>query len=353
MNQTIIKRGFASDNNAGVHPEILKEIESANGGHALGYGNDIWTESANELFREQLGKDAETYFVFTGTAANTLGLSGVTRPWNSIITAFTAHIEQDECGAPEKFTGCKVLTVDTPDGKIKPEMLSRHMHGFDFEHHSQPKVISITQATEMGTVYSVEEIKTLAGFAHERAMLLHMDGARIANAAITLNLPFRAFTADAGVDILSFGGTKNGMMYGEAVCFLKKGLSVDFKYIRKQGMQLASKMRYISAQYIAYFGKDLWKRNASHANSMALLLAEKIKGIDRIRITQPVQSNGVFAIIPKEIAEKVSKSYFFYPWNELTSEYRLMTSWDTKEEDIENLVSLLKKETAIINQLPG
>jgi len=344
MNQTIIKRGFASDNNAGVHPEILKEIESANGGHALGYGNDIWTESANELFREQLGKDAEIYFVFTGTAANTLGLSGVTRPWNSIITAFTAHIEQDECGAPEKFTGCKVLTVDTPDGKIKPEMLSRHMHGFDFEHHSQPKVISITQATEMGTVYSVEEIKTLAGFAHERAMLLHMDGARIANAAITLNLPFRAFTADAGVDILSFGGTKNGMMYGEAVCFLKKGLSVDFKYIRKQGMQLASKMRYISAQYIAYFGNDLWKRNASHANSMALLLAEKIKGIDRIRITQPVQSNGVFAIIPKEIAEKVSKSYFFYPWNELTSEYRLMTSWDTKEEDIENLVSLLKKE---------
>ena len=344
MNQTIIKRGFASDNNAGVHPEILKEIESANGGHALGYGNDIWTESANVLFREQLGKDAEIYFVFTGTAANTLGLSGVTRPWNSIITAFTAHIEQDECGAPEKFTGCKVLTVDTPDGKIKPEMLSRHMHGFDFEHHSQPKVISITQATEMGTVYSVEEIKTLAGFAHERAMLLHMDGARIANAAITLNLPFRAFTADAGVDILSFGGTKNGMMYGEAVCFLKKGLSVDFKYIRKQGMQLASKMRYISAQYIAYFGNDLWKRNASHANSMALLLAEKIKGIDRIRITQPVQSNGVFAIIPKEIAEKVSKSYFFYPWNELTSEYRLMTSWDTKEEDIENLVSLLKKE---------
>lgn len=345
MKKITARRGFASDNNAGVHPEILKEIESVNEGHALGYGNDIWTERANELFREQLGKDAEVNFVFTGTAANTLGLSGVTRPWNSIITAFTAHIEQDECGAPEKFTGCKVLTVDTPDGKIKPEMLSRHMHGFDFEHHSQPKVISITQATEMGTVYSVEEIKTLADFAHERGMLLHMDGARISNAAISLNLPFKAFTTDAGVDVLSFGGTKNGMMYGEAVCFLKKGLSVDFKYIRKQGMQLASKMRYISAQYIAYFANDLWKRNASHANSMALILAEKIKGIDRIRITQPVQSNGVFAIIPKEIAEKVSKSYFFYPWNELTSEYRLMTSWDTTEEDVENLVALLKKES--------
>ncbi len=344
MNQSIGKRGFASDNNAGVHPEILKEIEYANGGHVLGYGNDIWTEKAKDLFREQLGKDTEVFFVFTGTAANTLGLSGVTRPWNSIITAFTAHIEQDECGAPEKFTGCKVLTVDTPDGKIKPEMLSRHMHGFDFEHHSQPRVISITQATEMGTVYSVNEIKILADFAHEKGMLLHMDGARIANAAITLNLPFSAFTTDAGVDILSFGGTKNGMMYGEAVCFLKKGLSVDFKYIRKQGMQLASKMRYISAQYIAYFRNDQWKSNASHANSMALLLAEKIKGVDRIRITQPVGSNGVFAIIPKETAEKVSKSYFFYPWNELTSEYRLMTSWDTTEEDIDNLVALLKKE---------
>jgi len=343
MKKIIAGRGFASDNNAGVHPEILKEIEYTNGGHVLGYGNDIWTEKAKDLFREQLGKDTEVFFVFTGTAANTLGLSGVTRPWNSIITAFTAHIEQDECGAPEKFTGCKVLTVDTPDGKIKPEMLSRHMHGFDFEHHSQPRVISITQATEMGTVYSVNEIKILAELAHEKGMLLHMDGARIANAAITLNLPFSAFTTDAGVDILSFGGTKNGMMYGEAVCFLKKGLSVDFKYIRKQGMQLASKMRYISAQYIAYFRNDLWKSNASHANSMALLLAEKIKGLNRIRITQPVGSNGVFAIIPKETAEKVSKSYFFYPWNELTSEYRLMTSWDTTEEDIENLVNLLRK----------
>ena len=343
MDQTTSKRGFASDNNAGVHPEILKEIESANGGHALGYGNDIWTEKAKELFREQLGRDAEVYFVFTGTAANTLGLSGVTRPWNSVITAFTAHIEQDECGAPEKFTGCKVLTVDTPDGKIIPEMLSRHMHGFDFEHHSQPKVISITQATEMGTVYSVDEIRALADFAHEKGMLLHMDGARIANAAISLNLPFRAFTTDAGVDVLSFGGTKNGMMYGEAVCFLKKGLSVDFKYIRKQGMQLASKMRYISAQYIAYFENDLWKRNATHANSMAQILAEKLEAINSIRITQPVEANGVFAIIPKESAEKVSRSYFFYPWNELISEYRLMTSWDTTEVDIEILVSLLRK----------
>jgi threonine aldolase len=229
MQQSIVKRGFASDNNAGVHPEILKEIESANTGHVIGYGADPYTEKAKELFKEFLGKDTEAFFVFTGTAANVLGLSGVTRSWNSIITAFTAHIEQDECGAPEKFTGCKVLTVDTPDGKIRTEMLAEHMHGFDFEHHSQPKVISITQTTEMGTVYTPREIKLLADFAHERGMLLHMDGARIANAAVTLDLPFKAFTSDAGVDVLSFGGTKNGMMYGEAVCFLKPGLSDNFK----------------------------------------------------------------------------------------------------------------------------
>lgn len=339
-----IRRGFASDNNAGVHPEILKEIEIANTGHEVGYGSDPYTEKAKELFKEHLGKEAETYFVFTGTAANVLGLCGVTRPWNSVITAFTAHIEQDECGAPEKFTGCKVLTVDTPDGKIKVEMLAKHMHGFDFEHHSQPKVISITQATEMGTVYSPYEIKLLADYAHERGMLIHMDGARIANAAVSLDLPLRAFTTGSGVDILSFGGTKNGMMYGEAVCFLKPGISNDFKYIRKQGMQLASKMRFISAQYIAYFRDDLWMRCASHSNSMAKLLETKIRRLDHIRITQPVESNGVFAIIPKHVAEEVSKSYFFYPWNEMISEYRLMTSWDTTEEDIEHFVDLLEKK---------
>jgi threonine aldolase len=344
MIQEIIKRGFASDNNSGVHPEILKEIEYVNAGHVVGYGTDPFTEKAKELFKEHLGRETEAFFVFNGTAANVLGLSGVTRSWNSVITAFTAHIEQDECGAPEKFTGCKVLTVDTPDGKIRAEMLMKHMHGIDFEHHSQPKVVSITQTTEMGTAYTADEIKALAGFAHERGMLLHMDGARIANAAVTLDLPFKAFTTDAGVDILSFGGTKNGMMYGEAVCFLKPGISVDFRYIRKQGMQLASKMRFISAQYIAYFRNDLWRINAEHSNSMALLLSEKLKGLKEIHITQPVQSNGVFAILPKAVAEKVSKTFFFYPWNEITSEYRLMTSWDTTEEDIDNFVELLKKE---------
>jgi threonine aldolase len=337
-------RGFASDNNAGVHPEILEEIRSVNKGHVIGYGDDPYTEEARDLFCQHLGADTETFFVFTGTAANVLGITAVTRSWNSVIAAFTAHVEQDECGAPEKFSGCKVLTVDTPDGKINPEMLRKHMHGFDFEHHSQPKVVSITQATEMGTVYSPQEISELADYAHKRDMLIHMDGARIANAAVYLDLPFKAFTTEAGVDILSFGGTKNGMMFGEAVCFLTPGLSDNFKYIRKQGMQLASKMRFISAQYIAYFRKELWKKLAMHSNSMAQLLFSKVKDLEGIKITQPVQANGVFVILPDEIAKILQERYFFYPWDDNMSEYRWMTSWDTSEDDIEEFTDLLRAE---------
>jgi threonine aldolase len=344
MKKSCVKRGFASDNNAGVHPEILKELISINVGHTIGYGSDIYTEQALSIFKEQFGSSTETFFVFTGTAANVLGLSGITRSWNSVITASSAHLEQDECGAPEKFTGCKVLTVDTPDGKINIELLDRHMHGFDFEHHSQPKVISVTQSTEMGTVYTFSEIRKIADFAHTRGMLLHMDGARIANAAVSLNLPFKAFTTDAGVDVLSFGGTKNGIMFGEAICFLKPGLSSDFKYIRKQGMQLASKMRFISAQYIAYFRNDLWKNCAFHSNAMAGILAERLQQFKEIKITQAVQSNGVFVIMPSDIAEKMRNHYFFYSWNEKTSEYRLMTSWDITKADIEDFIFLLKKE---------
>jgi threonine aldolase len=339
-----IKRGFASDNNAGVHPEIFKELLASNEGHAIGYGGDKYTEAALSLFREHFGTDTETYFVFTGTAANVLGLSAVTRSWNSVIAASTAHLEQDECGAPEKFLGCKVLTVDSPDGKINNSMIETHLHGFDFEHHSQPKVISITQSTEMGTVYSVSEIRNIADYVHSKGLLLHMDGARIANAAVALDLPFRAFTTDAGVDILSFGGTKNGMMYGEAICFLRPGLAKDFKYLRKQGMQLASKMRFISAQFIAYLNNDLWKESAAHANSMAGLFADRLQGIKGITITRKVESNGIFVIMDDGLAARLQKSYFFYPWNEKISEYRLMTSWDTQEEDIEGFISMLKKE---------
>ena len=345
----IIKRGFASDNNAGVHPEVLKEIGAANKGHVTGYGADDYTKRATGLFKNHLGEQAEVFFVFTGTAANVLGITAVTRSWNSVITASTAHLEQDECGAPEKFTGGKVLTVDTPDGKLTPGLAEKHMHGFDFEHHSQPKVISITQSTEMGTVYDPEEIRILADYAHSRGLLLHMDGARLANAAVALDLPFRAFTTDAGVDVLSFGGTKNGMMFGEAICFLRPGLSDNFMYIRKQGMQLASKMRFISAQFIAYLEGDLWKRNAQHANNMANIMARKLADVKGIRITQEVQSNGIFVIIPGAVAAEVQKHYFFYPWDDKTSEYRLMTSWDTEESDIEGFITLLKGELAKYN----
>jgi threonine aldolase len=342
MNSVDIKRGFASDNNAGVHPEVIKEIISANSGHALGYGSDIYTDKVRDIFKKEFGESSEMFFVFNGTGANVLGLSGITHSWNSIITASSAHIEQDECGAPEKLTGCKVLTVESIDGKINVQMLDKHMHGIDFEHHSQPKVISITQATEMGTIYTISEIKEISEFAHKNNMLLHMDGARISNAAVSLDVPFKAFTSDAGVDVLSFGGTKNCMMYGEAVVFLKPGLSDNFKYIRKQGMQLASKMRFISSQYIAFFNNELWKKCASHSNLMAQLLYKKVKDIKGIEITQKVQSNGVFVILPHDVAENLSKEYFFYPWDEKKSEYRWMTSWDTTEEDIENFVRLLK-----------
>jgi len=344
MKENRAKRGFASDNNAGVHPEIFKELLSVNKGHALGYGSDIYTKKALDLFKEQLGSDTETFFVFTGTAANVLGLSAITRSWNSVITASTAHLEQDECGAPEKFLGCKVLTVDTPDGKINNKLVKKHLFGFDFEHHSQPKVISVTQSTEMGTVYTSAEIREISDFAHHRGLLLHMDGARIANAAVSLGLPFKAFTTDAGVDVLSFGGTKNGMMFGEAICFLRSGLSENFKYIRKQGMHLASKMRFISAQYIAWFRNDLWKTCAEHSNGMARLLAHRLQQFSEVKITQQVQANGIFIIMPEAIAKRLRKHYFFYPWNEKTSEYRLMTSWDTSVEDIEDFVQLLGKE---------
>jgi threonine aldolase len=337
-------RGFASDNNAGIHPDIIKEIISVNSEHVIGYGSDIYTERALSIFKEQFGSSTETFFVFTGTGANVLSISGITRSWNSVITASTAHLEQDECGAPEKFTGCKVLTVDSPDGKVNVELIEKHMHGFDFEHHSQPKVISVTQSTEMGTVYTTAEIRKIADFAHDRGMLLQMDGARIANAAVSLDLPFKAFTTDAGVDVLSFGGTKNGMMFGEAICFLKPGLSNDFKYIRKQGMQLASKMRFISAQYIAYFRNDLWKDCASHSNAMAVILAGRLKQFKEVNVTQEVQSNGVFVIMPSAVAERMLSHYFFYPWNEKRSEYRLMASWDTTEEDIEDFIELFSKE---------
>ncbi len=338
------KRGFASDNNSGVHPSVLKAINSVNEGHVAAYGDDPYTVAAIQKIRDHFGGSVEVYFVFTGTGANVLGLKAATETWNSVICAQTSHIHCDECGAPEFFTGCKLLTVDAPDGKITCELIKKHLHGFDFEHHAQPGVVSLTQATEMGTVYTPDEIREISDLVHSRGLLVHMDGARICNAAAALNVTFREITADAGVDILSFGGTKNGLMYGEAIVFFNPLLSKNFKYVRKQGMQLASKMRYIAAQFDAMLTGDLWLKNASHANRMAQLLADEVSRIPRIRITQKVQINGVFAIIPPEIIHELQQEYFFYEWDESASEVRWMTSWDTSEDDIRGFVKLLKEK---------
>ncbi len=336
-------KGFASDNNSGVHPSIFKSMEAANVGHVTGYGGDSITEKATRIFKDKFGEETEVFFVFNGTGANVLGLSTVTQSFNSIICGETAHIQEDECGAPEKFTGCKLLPVEPVNGKITPEAIQHHLKGFDFEHHSQARVISISQVTEMGTVYRPAEIKALAELAHQNNMLLHMDGARIANAAVALNLEFREFTKDCGVDILSFGGTKNGMMLGEAVLFFNPELTKNTKYIRKQSMQLYSKMRFVSAQFLAYFKNDLWKKTALHANKMARLLEKEVTGIPEIKITQPVEANGVFAIIPKKITEPLQQKFFFYMWNEKINEVRWMTSFDTTEKDIHDFVELIKK----------
>ncbi len=338
------KRGFASDNNAGVHTEILKAIQNVNNGHTIAYGDDPYTEKATAVIKDIFGEEVEVFFVFIGTAANVLGLDAITQPYNSVICSETAHIHVDECGAPEKFTGCKLLSVETEDGKLTVEGIKKHMHGFGFEHHSQPGVISITQASEMGTVYTVEEIRKISDYAHQNGLLLHMDGARISNAAVSLDKSFKEFTSDAGVDVLSFGGTKNGMMYGEAVIFFDKELAQDFKYRRKQGMQLASKMRFISTQFLAFLSNDLWKKNAEHANRMAKLLEKEVSKIHGIKITQKVEANGVFAIIPQNLISELQEEYFFYVWDEERSEVRWMTSFDTTEEDVYGFCDLLRKK---------
>ncbi|MCF8225055.1 MAG: low specificity L-threonine aldolase [Bacteroidales bacterium] len=339
-------RGFASDNNSGVHPEILSAIQKVNTGHEIAYGDDRYTQKVVLKMKKVFGDEAEIFFVFIGTAANVLGLSAVTQPYNAVITPDTSHIHVDECGAPEKFTGCKLLTVTAPDGKLTIDLIKEHMHGFGFEHHVQPRVISITQSTELGTVYTLDEIKTIADYAHEHDMYLHMDGARISNAVVALDTDFYSMTGGSGVDVLSFGGTKNGMMYGEAVVFFNNSLCGDFKYRRKQGMQLASKMRYIAAQFDAFLNNDLWRKNAIHANTMAGKLYQAVKDIDGVKVTRKPEANAVFAIVPEEIIPALQDEYFFYVWDEDTSEVRWMCSFDTTEEDIEQFASLLKKFTS-------
>jgi threonine aldolase len=327
-------RSFASDNNAGVHPGVLQAIARANQGHAVGYGDDAWTQSAVGKFKQQFGSDIEVFMVFNGTAANCLSLKALTNSYHAVICAEAAHIYTDECGAPEKFTGCKLIPVPTRDGKLSVESVGHACHGIGDQHHVQPRVISITQATEVGTVYKPHEIKSLARFAHEHGMFLHVDGARIANAAASLGQTLRQATRDLGVDVLSFGGTKNGALGAEAVVFFDKTLCQDFLYLRKQGMQLASKMRFISAQFNALLADDLWMKSAQHANRMARLLEKQLREIPQVKIVYKVEANGVFAKVPRKAIPRLLKRYFFYVWNEEQSVVRWMCSFDTTEQDV-------------------
>lgn len=336
---------FASDNYAGVHPEAMDALILTNSGHAPAYGGDSVTDDAIQTFKKLFGQDAEVYFVFNGTAANVLSLQAMTKSYHAVICSDVAHIQMDECGAPEKFIGCKLMLVPTDDGKLTVGAIKQHLKRVGDQHAVQPRVISMTQTTEYGTLYTCEEIRVLAEFAHKNNMFLHMDGARISNAAVSLQLDFRAFTRDAGVDILSFGGTKNGLMFGEAVVIFNPELAADFPFIRKQGMQLASKMRYIAAQFNALLSNQLWHRNAAHANQMAALLAKKLSelGSGQVQVTQQVQSNGVFVRMPSDMIAALQKQFHFYIWDEKKSEVRLMVSFDTTEDHIETFVAAVKK----------
>jgi len=339
-------RSFASDNNAMVHPEVIEAIGRANQGHVVGYGDDPYTESAVRKFREQFGEDVEVFFVFNGTAANVLSLDALTRPYHAVLCSEMSHIYTDECGAPEKLTGCKLIPLPAAMGKLTVETVGHAYHGIGDQHHVQPKVISITQSTEMGTVYQRAEVVDLARFAHERDMFLHMDGARISNAVVGQGLTLRQATRDLGVDVLSFGGTKNGLMGVEAVVFFRPALAREFLFIRKQGMQLASKMRFLAVQMEALLTNDLWRRNAEHSNRMAKLLESEVKKIPLVKVVYPVDANGVFVQIPRPAIKKIQERYFFYPWIEEQSVVRWMCSLDTTEEDIKQFVMFVAEIVA-------
>ncbi|MGL3151713.1 threonine aldolase family protein [Microbacterium sp. A82] len=344
-------RGFASDNYSGIHPDVLQAIAAANDGHQIAYGEDEYTERLHEVFGSHLGDDVQIFPVFNGTGANVVGLQSMLPRWGAVISASTAHINVDEGGAPERIGGMKLLTVPTDNGKLTPELVDREAWGWGDEHRAQPLVVSITQSTELGTLYTVEEIRALADHAHERGMHLHMDGARASNAAAALDVPLRAFTRDAGVDVLSFGGTKNGAMLGEAIVVLNPEASTGLIYGRKYNMQLASKMRFISAQLIALLEGDLWLQNARHANAMAARLRAGVEAgiadgtIRGVEFTQPTQVNGVFATLPEGIADRLRESFRFYDWDAARREVRWMCSFDTQESDVDAFIAEIARLT--------
>lgn len=338
-------RGFGSDNQSGARPEVLAAIAAANEGHVTAYGDDGHTAAAVEVLRSHLGPDCEVRFCFGGTGANVVGIATVARPFEAVVCPRTAHVYTDECGAVERFAGVKLLPVETEHGKLTPEGAEGWLHGFGSEHHSQPRVLSISNVSELGTVYTPGEVRELADLAHGRGMLLHVDGARLANAAAALDVPLSALTSDAGVDVLSFGGTKNGMLYGEAVVLFGDARTADVAYVRKQAGQLPSKTRFVAAQFRAMYQADLWRESAAHANRMAALLADGAREAG-VRITHPVDANEVFAIVPPEHVSWLQERVPFYVWDEVTSEVRWVTSWDTAEEDVAAFTELLRQRLA-------
>lgn len=332
---TKLARGFASDNASGVHPAVLAAMAEANVGHVHAYGYDEWTARAEELARTQFGGPVAFFPVFNGTGANVTALQALMRSFEAVICPDTAHINCDECGAPERFTGAKLLAVPTADGKLTPELVVGAVRHVGFEHASQSRVVSITQSTEYGTVYTRQELAALVATAREHGLKVHVDGARLANAAASLGCSLGQ--ACEGADVVSFGATKNGAMLAEAVVFLNPALAEDFRYRRKQSAQLASKMRFISAQFVAMFEGDLWRQNATHANAMAQLLVELVADVPGVRITQPVQANEVFAELPAEAIPALQEEFDFYTWDERAGEVRWVTSWDTTEDDVRGL----------------
>ena len=334
-------RFFASDNSAPVHPEIMEAVLTANEGHAVSYGDDRWTREATGHLKKLFGRRSSVHFVYNGTGANVLGMQAALSGYHGIICTDVSHINTDECGAPERYTGAKLLPLPTKDGRMEGEQILAQLHALGVEHHSQPRIVSLTQATELGTVYHPDLLKEITSLCHRNGLLVHVDGARISNAAVTLESGLNEITGKLGVDILSLGGTKNGMMFGEAIVFLRPGLGDEFRYIRKQGMQLASKMRYVAAQFSALFGGDLWHRLASHANEMARALTVELARIPEVEIVHPVEANAVFARLPRQIIERVQEEVFFYVWDAQESVVRLMCSYDTMPSDVERLVSAI------------
>jgi threonine aldolase len=337
-------RGFLSDNASGIHPEVLAAIAAANEGHQGPYGGDVYTAHLQETFGRHFGSGTRAFPVLNGTGANVVALQAMTDRWGAVICATTAHIHVDECGAPEKMGGLKLLPVPAPDGKLTPDLIETEAHGFDDEHRARPQVVSITQTTELGTAYSVEEITAICAHAHGLGMRVHVDGARLANAAATLGVSLAAMTTDAGVDVVSFGGTKNGLMIGEVVVVLDPtvGVDLDLAYVRKMSMQLTSKMRYISAQFDALLAGDLWLRNASHANAMAQRLAAAVVDLPGVRIVRPVEANAVFAVVPPEVTARLQERFGFLTWVEATGEVRWMCSFDTTEDDVDTFAAAIR-----------